>query len=111
MKAQDVISLALKGYKISEIKELVELANSVEVEETTDHEDNPSENESGGTDEHGAESNDKESEDTTDYKSLYEKEQKKVLELQKKAQHKDIDIGEPKSEEETFSELIKNVFK
>lgn len=87
MKLSDIIALAKQGYKVSDIKELLNMADQEPAEEkapaTTKTEDEKpatkeAEEESAGEPEHAQEPAETESEEQEpDYKALYEAEKKK----------------------------------
>lgn len=83
MKFSDIVDLAKAGYKPSDIKELLTLKEPEDKQEPEN----------------------KEPEDPTDYKALYEAEKKKLEELQ------DKNSREPQPDPEKIEDVIKNIRK
>lgn len=111
MKLADIVALAKSGYKVSEIKELLELGNDTPEENTEtvnnsggvpDGDTSPT---GGGTSESEAEVGNINKEDTTDYKALYEN---LLEENRKRTLHNDISGG---AEEKTTQEVINEAFR
>lgn len=113
MKLADIVALAKSGYKVSEIKELLELGNETPEEENTEKVNNsdgvPGSDTSqpgGGASESEAEAGNNE-EDTTDYKALYED---LLEENRKRTLHNDISGGiEEKTTQEVINEAFRNL--
>ena len=114
MKLSDIVALAKSGYKVSEIKELLELGNEAPEEENTENVNNsggvPVDDASqpgGGTSESEAEVGNNNKEDTTDYKALYEG---LLEENRKRTLHNDISGGiEEKTTQEVINEAFRNL--
>ncbi len=111
MKLADIVALAKSGYKVSEIKELLELGNDAP-EENTENVNNSggvpdcdTSQPGGGTSESEAEVGNDTKEDTTDYKALYES---LLEENRKRTLHNDISGG---AEEKTTQEVINEAFR
>ena len=111
MKATELIQLALKGYKVQDIKDLLALAEEDEQvqDDNPVHDDDQNSATDGGVDENGHEADEADTDDT-DYKALYEAEQKKVKELQRKAQHEEVVNTEPESDEDAIRGLVTRFF-
>ena len=111
MKLADIVSLAKSGYKVSEIKELLELGNDTPEENTENVNnsggvpDSDTSQPGGGASESEAEAGNINKEDTTDYKALYEN---LLEENRKRTLHNDISGG---AEEKTTQEVINEAFR
>lgn len=114
MKLSDIVALAKSGYKVSEIKELLELGNDTPEENTENTEnvnvsggvpDSDTSQPGGGASESEAEAGNTNKEDTTDYKTLYEN---LLEENRKRTLHNDISGG---AEEKTTQEVINEAFR
>lgn len=111
MKLADIVALAKSGYKVSEIKELLELGNDTPEENTENVNisggvpDSDTSQPSGGASESEAEAGNTNKEDTTDYKTLYEN---LLEENRKRTLHNDISGG---AEEKTTQEVINEAFR
>lgn len=111
MKLADIVALAKSGYKVSEIKELLELGNDAPEENTENVNnsggvpDSDTSQPGGGTSESEAEVGNTNKEDTTDYKTLYEN---LLEENRKRTLHNDISGG---AEEKTTQEVINEAFR
>ena len=107
----DIVALAKRGYKVSEIKELLELGNETPEENTKVVNNSgkvPDSNTSqpgGGASESKAEAGNTNKEDTTDYKTLYEN---LLEENRKRTLHNDISGG---AKEKTTQEVINEAFR
>lgn len=113
MKLADIVALAKSGYKVSEIKELLELGNDAP-EENTEVVNNSGGVSDSDTSQPGGGASGREAEagntntnkeDTTDYKTLYEN---LLEENRKRTLHNDISGG---AEEKTTQEVINEAFK
>lgn len=111
MKLADIVALAKSGYKVSEIKELLELGNDAPEENTEvvnnsgGVSDSDTSQPGGGASESEAEAGNDTKEDTTDYKTLYEN---LLEENRKRTLHNDISGG---AEEKTTQEVINEAFR
>ena len=126
MKLNDLIALAKQGYKITDIRELVELADDKEQSETEQKEkkdkpekveteqkekkDKPEKVETEKTDDGGTEGNkpEKDSENAVDYKALFLAEKEKVEKLQKQNIKKDNSGNEHDDEEKILEDIVRN---
>jgi len=111
MKLADIVALAKSGYKVSEIKELLELGNDAPEEnaEVVNNSggvpDSDTSQPGGGASGREAEAGNDTKEDTTDYKTLYEN---LLEENRKRTLHNDISGG---AEEKTTQEVINEAFR
>lgn len=117
MKYSEMLKLALKGYKPSEIAELQQLEKGADSEEdVAEVVDDPEEEvieepkEPEEEPEKIDENTDKKPENTLDYKALYEESMKKLTELQQKNIQQNI-AGKEKSDDEVMASLLHKFIK
>ena len=121
MNLSDIIALAKAGYKFSEVKELMSMADVESKDtETKDKEDDktktvetpktePKPSEPDKSDEPD-ETATKDETETTDYKKLYEEAQEKIKNIQKENRSADIS-KEVKTDEDVAINYVNNLFK
>ena len=110
---KDIVELAKAGYKVNEVKELIELSKAEEIKETDTSVTSGSSTDGAAADiptitpgESAAVP--EEDKDDTDYKALYEASQIELKEAQKANIKRDISSSEDnKSDEEILKDLIK----
>ena len=122
MNLSDIIALAKAGYKFSEVKELMSMADveskdtetkdkavddKTKTVETPKAEPKPSKPDEKDEPE---ETVTKDEKDTTDYKKLYEEAQEKIKNIQKENRSADISKG-IKTDEDVAINYVNNLFK
>ena len=111
---KDILSLAMKGYKLQDIKELVELANTVNVQGSEpkhiEQQPDPDTMPDKPVDMSDEEKPDKmPTEAETELKKEIERLKATIKDLQSDNTKKDIQ-GEVKTDEEKFEDLVKNFY-
>lgn len=115
MKLEDIIALAKQGYKPSDIRELIELANTQGQEESTAGEQGEDAHSEDAESEHATDGDNPTGENAgandnaVDYKALYEESQKKLQLAQQANTRKDMsDSADSKSDEDLLNELARS---
>ncbi len=113
---KDIIGLAMKGYKPSDIKELVSIAASVQKVDDQGSEEGTDDNEGQAKSEPSETSSDEETkttpaedQNTIKLQDELNKLREKIKTLQAENTKKDLQ-GEVKSDQEKFEELVKNFY-
>lgn len=113
---KDIIGLAMKGYKPSDIKELISIAETAQEVNDQGSEDGTEGNEGQAQSDSSEDSSDDETKETPDKDQDTSKLQADIISLQEKIKtlqaeniKKDIQ-GEVKTDQEKFEELVKNFY-
>ena len=115
MKLEDIIALAKQGYKPSDIRELIELANTQGQEETPAGEQGEDAHSEDAESEHATDGdkptgeNAGANDNAVDYKALYEESQRQLQLAQKANTRKDMsDSADSESDEDLLNELARS---
>lgn len=114
LKLEDIVALAKSGYKVSDVKELIELSKASEQEQKEDlKEKSPSEEHTQNIEEKKEVTQDlpkepEKEEKVIDYKKKSEELEKKISDLQKANLSRNLADTDEKSDSELFADVMKS---
>ena len=113
LKLDDIVALAKSGYKVSDVKELIELSKASDQEEKEDLKEQQTDSKEHSQEVDNEHTQDKpeepEKEDKIiDYKKKTEELEKKISELQKANTRQNIADTDTKSDSEVVADLMKS---